>query len=100
MAIPAIQKPKAAFGSLRLTCGDTDTVPIHPFRIGHRVDDGTSLDEGLYVFAASAISPQCGAVKITVFSDKPSDKGDSRTIDAKIVQQVWDDFAPYRAATR
>jgi S1-C subfamily serine protease len=100
VAIPAIKKPKAAFGHLRLTCGDIDMVPIHPFRIGHRVDDGTSLDEGLYVFAASAISPQCGAVKITVFSDKPSDKGDSRTIDAKIVQQVWDDFAPYRAATR
>src|SRR5262249_30139885 len=98
--IPAIKKPKAAFGALRLTCGDSDVAPIHPFRIEHRVDDGTSVDEGLYVFAPSAISPQCGVVQMTVFSDKPSDKGDSRTIDAKIVQHVWDDFAPYRAATR
>jgi len=100
VAIPAIKKPKAAFGSLRLTCGDTDIAPIHPFRIGHGVDDGSSVDEGLYVFAASAISPQCGAVRITLFSDKPSDKGDTKTIDAKIVQQVWDDFAPYRATSR
>ena len=99
VAIPAIKKPKAAFGSLHLACGDTDVTPIHPFRIGHRVDDGTSADEGFYVFPPSAISPQCAAVKITVFSDKPSDKGDTRTVDAKIVQQVWDDFAPYREAT-
>jgi S1-C subfamily serine protease len=100
VAIPAIKKPKAVFGNVRLTCGDTDIAPIHPLRIEHRVDDGTSVDEGLYVFPPSAISPQCGAVKITVFSDKPSDKGDTRTIDAKIVQQVWDDFAPYRAAAK
>ena len=99
VAIPAIKKPKAAFGSLRLACGDTDVTPIHPFRIGHRVDDGTTADEGFYVFPASAISPECAAVKITVFSDKASDKGDTRTLDAKIVQQVWDDFAPYRAAS-
>jgi S1-C subfamily serine protease len=98
VAIPAIKKPKAPFGSLHLTCGDTDVAPIHPFRIGHRVDDGSSLDEGFYVFAPSAISPQCAAVKITVFSDKPSDKGDTRTLDAKIIQQIWDDFAPFRAA--
>ena len=100
VAIPAIKKPKAAFGNLRLACGDADVVPIHPFRIGHGVDDGTSVDEALYVFAASAISPQCGTVRITIFSDKPSDKGDTKTIDAKIVQQVWDDFAPYRASTK
>jgi S1-C subfamily serine protease len=100
VAIPAIKKPKAAFGNLRLACGDADVTPIHPFRIGHGVDDGTSVDEALYVFAASAISPQCGTVRITIFSDKPSDKGDTKTIDAKIVQQVWDDFAPYRAATK
>lgn len=98
--IPAIKKPKAAFGSLQLACGDIDVAAIHPLRIEHRVDDGTSIDEGLYVFEPTAISPACGAVKITIFSDKPSDKRDTKTIDAKIVQQVWDDFAPYRATSR
>lgn len=90
--IPAIKKPKAAFGRLHLACGTADVAPIHPFRIEHRVDDGTSVDEGLYVFPASAIAPACGAVKITVFSDKPQDKGDTRTIDPKIVQRVSEDF--------
>ncbi|HEX6465303.1 MAG TPA: S1C family serine protease [Vicinamibacterales bacterium] len=98
VAIPAIKKPKAAFGALRLACGDTDIAPIHPFRIGHRVEDGTSVDEGLYVFPPSAISPQCGTVKITVFTEKAPDRGDTRTIDPKIVQHVWDDFAFFRAA--
>jgi S1-C subfamily serine protease len=98
VSIPAIKRPKAAFGSLRLLCGDREVAPIHPFRIEHRLDDSASIDEGLYVFDTSAIGPQCGPVKIVIFSDKPSDKGDTRTVDAKIVQQVWDDFAPYRAA--
>jgi S1-C subfamily serine protease len=100
VAIPAIKRPKAVFGSLHLACGQTNLAPIHPFHIEHRLDATTSLDEGLYVYDASAISPQCGAVTITVFSDKPGDKGDARAIDAKIVQQVWDDFAPYRAASK
>jgi S1-C subfamily serine protease len=100
MSIPAIKRPKANFGSLRLLCGDTEVSPIHPFRIEHRVDDAASIDEGLYVFDSSAISPQCGAVKIVLFSDKPSDKGETRTIDAKIVEQVWGDFAPYRTAAK
>ena len=96
MSIPAIKRPKAAFGGLRLICGDTEIAPIHPFRIQHQVGDTASIDEGLYVFDASAISPHCTTVKITVFSDKPGDKGDSRSVDPRIVQQVWDDFAPYR----
>ncbi len=98
VAIPAIKKPKAAFGGLSLACGGADVAPIHPFRIEHRVDDGTSIDEGLYVFPPSAISPACGTVTITVFADKAPDKGDARTLDPKIVQQVWDDFGPFRMA--
>jgi S1-C subfamily serine protease len=98
VAIPAFKRPKAAFGGLRLLCGDAEIAPIHPFRIEHRLDDTASIDEGLYVFDPSAITPQCGGVKIVLFSDKPSDKGDTRLVDAKIVQQVWDDFAAYRAA--
>lgn len=100
VAIPAIKRPKAVFGGVHLACGQTELTPIHPFHIEHRLDATTTLDEGLYVYDASAISPQCGVVTITVFSDKPGDKGDARAIDAKIVQQVWDDFAPYRAASK
>ena len=98
VAIPAIKHPKAVFGGLRLSCGDKEVAPIHPFRIEHPLGGTASIDEGLYVFDASAISPQCRTMTITLFSDKSSGKGDTRPIDAKTVQQVWDDFAPYRAA--
>jgi len=39
-------------------------------------------------------------VRLTLYSNKEPDKGDTRTIDSKVIQQVWDDFAPYRAAQR
>lgn len=98
VAIPAIKRPKAVFGGLRLSCGGKEVAPIHPFRVEHPLGGTASIDEGLYVFDPSAISPQCGTVTITLFSDKAADKGDARVIDARVVQQVWEDFAPYRAA--
>jgi hypothetical protein len=39
-------------------------------------------------------------VKLTLFSDKDPEKGDTRVIDPKIVEQIWQDFAPYRAAAQ
>ena len=50
-----------------------------------------------YVFDPAAIGPHCGTVKLTLFSDKAPAKGDVRVVDPKIVQQIWDDFAAYRA---
>jgi S1-C subfamily serine protease len=98
VAIPAIKRVKVGFSSLRLSCGDSEMLPIHPFRIEHRMNEGGFIDEGLYVFDPATFGPQCGTVKLTLFSEKAPDKGDTHPIDAKIVQQVWDDFAPYRAA--
>jgi hypothetical protein len=72
--------------------------PIHPFRIERRVGQNEFINEGLYVFAPDAVGPHCGAVRLTLFSDKAPSKADPRTLDAKIVQQIWDDFAPYRAS--
>jgi hypothetical protein len=42
----------------------------------------------------------CKAVKLTLYSDKEPEKGDARTIDPKIVQQIQDDFAAYRSAPK
>jgi hypothetical protein len=100
--LPAMKHVKTGFAALRLTCGDAEVTPIHPFRIEHRVpgkDDAAetqSIYEGLYVFAPDAIGPQCGTVKLTLFSEKTPDKGDTRVVDAKIVDQVWRDFAAWR----
>jgi S1-C subfamily serine protease len=98
MDIPAMKHLKTQFTRMRLDCGDKEVAPIHPFRIENRVGAREFLYEGLYVFAPDAIGPQCGAVKLTLFGDKEPGKGETRTIDAKIVQQIWDDFAAYRAA--
>src|SRR5204862_3671153 len=96
--IPAMKHLKTGFAKLQLFCGDTEIAPIHPFRIEQRVGEREFVYEGLYVFAPDAISPECKTVRLTLFSDKQPDRGIPQGIDPKIVQQVWDDFAPYRAA--
>jgi hypothetical protein len=100
VSIPSIKHLKAGFDRMRLFCGGAEVTPIHPFRIEQRVGEKDVVYEGLYAFDPAAMGPECKTVTLTLYSDKTPDKGDARTIDAKIVQQVWDDFAPYRAARR
>jgi S1-C subfamily serine protease len=97
ISIPAMKSIKAGFSSMRVSCGDAEVTPIHPFKIERRVSANGFVYEGLYVFDPAAIGPHCGTVKLTLFSDKAPAKGDVRVVDPKIVQQIWDDFAPYRA---
>jgi hypothetical protein len=96
VSIPPIKKVKTPFARLRLFCGATEVLPIHPFRIEQRVDEKTSIDEGLYVFDPDAVGAQCGAVTLSVYGEKQPDKPDTRTVDAKILQQIRDDFARSR----
>jgi hypothetical protein len=98
MAIPAIKRFKAPFSRLRAFCGESEVIPIHPFRIEQHVSEADTVFEGLYVFDPAALGPQCPAVKLMVYSEKEPSKPDLRTIDAAIVQQVWSDFAPWREA--
>jgi S1-C subfamily serine protease len=100
VSLPPIKSIKAGFGRMRIFCGDAEVIPIHPFKIEHRIGQADAVYEGLYIVDPAAIGPQCGTVKLTLFSDKAPEKGDTRTIDAKIIQQVWQDFAPFRAAPR
>jgi hypothetical protein len=51
----------------------------------------------LYVFDPGALGPQCGTVKLVLYSEKEPEKGDTRVVDPGVVQQIWQDFAPYRA---
>jgi hypothetical protein len=97
VSIPAIKHLKAGFLGLRLYCGAAEVTPIHPFKIEQRLSENDAVYEGLYVFEPGAIGPHCGTVKLTVLSDKDADKGDTRIVDPKIVEQIWQDFAPYRA---
>jgi S1-C subfamily serine protease len=100
MALPPIKHVKSAFSRLRAFCGDAEVTPIHPFKLEQRVSESDAIREGLYVFDPGALGPQCGSVKLVLYSEKEPEKGETREVDPKLLQQIWRDFAPYRASER
>jgi hypothetical protein len=97
VSIPPIKRLKPDFASMRALCGDTEIVPVHPFKLEHRLTDTDTLVEGLYAFDPGALTPACTTVTLQLFSVKDPRKADSLAVDAKTIQRVWEDFAPYRA---
>jgi hypothetical protein len=49
------------------------------------------------VFDPGALVPQCGQVKLVLSSEKEPEKKDTRVVDPKVLEQIWQDFASYRA---
>ena len=97
MAIPSIKHFKSGFSRMQAFCDASEVTPIHPFTLEHRVAErGDVIGEGLYVFDPGALGPQCGTVKLVLYLEKEPGKGQSRVIDPKVIEQVWQDFAPYR----
>jgi S1-C subfamily serine protease len=96
VALPPITHVKSGFARLRAWCGDTEVTPIHPFLLERRISEREAVYEGLYVFNPSALGPHCGAVAFDVFSDQAPAQADRAAIDAKVIQQIWQDFAPSR----
>jgi S1-C subfamily serine protease len=96
VAIPPIKRFKSGFSRLRAFCGETEITPIHPFKLEQHVSDTDTITEGLYVFAPDALTPQCGTVKLVLYSEKEPDKADTRVVDPRVIEQIWQDFAPYR----
>jgi S1-C subfamily serine protease len=94
MALPPIKRAKSGFSRMRVFCGDTEVTPIHPFMVEQRISETEAISEGLYVFDPAVLGPQCGAVKLTVYSEDDPDKGDTRVVDPKVLQQITRDFAP------
>jgi hypothetical protein len=89
---------KSGFSRMRAFCGDGEMTPIHPFKLEHRVTDNDVIDEGLYVFDPDALGRSCGSVRLVLYSEKEPDKADTRLVDANVLQQIWRDFASYRAS--
>ena len=96
MALPPFKRYKSGFARMSVFCGDQEVTAIHPFRIERRVTDKDAIFEGLYVVDPGALGPHCASVKLVLYSEKEPTKADTRVVDAKILQQIWDDFAPYR----
>jgi S1-C subfamily serine protease len=96
VALPPIKHFKSGFLRMRAFCGDAEVTPIHPFKLEQRVGDGDAIYEGLYAFDPGAFGPQCGTVKLVLYSEKEPGKADTRVVDSKLIDQIWQDFAPYR----
>jgi hypothetical protein len=100
IVLPPIKRFKSGFSRLRALCGEAEVTPIHPLLIERRVSETDAVYEGLYVFDPDALTPRCGAVTLELYSDTEPAKADSAVIDSTLLEQIWQDFALYRALPR
>lgn len=97
VALPAIKRLSSGFSSMTVWCGEREVTPVHPFVLGIEVSDTETVSEGLYAFAPDAVTPACGTVRLDLRSQKDPAKADVVTVDPKVLEQIWADFAAYRA---
>ena len=96
VSLPPMKRFKSGFARMTALCGDTEVVPIHPFKIQQRISETNEITEGLYVFDPGALGPHCGTVTLVLYSEKDPTKADRRIVDATVLDQLAKDFAPYR----
>ncbi len=97
-------KFKTDFQTMKLFCGDKEVQPIHPGRVpvtvsvqNRAVKMEDSTYKGVYMYAPDAVNPDCGQVKMEIYSSKGGDPT-VKTFDEKTVQHVWADFDAFRRA--
>lgn len=97
-------KFKTDFRSMKLFCGEKEVQPIHPGRIpltvnvhnaSVKLEDSTY--KGAYFYPPDAINPQCGTVKLAIYSSK-GDEPVFKTLDDKTTSRIWSDFDAFRRA--
>jgi S1-C subfamily serine protease len=97
-------KFKTDFQSMKLFCGEREVQPIYPGRIpltvnvrnaSVKLEDSTY--KGAYFYPPDAVNPQCGTVKIAIYSSKSGDPV-VKTLDGKTADRIWADFAAFRRA--
>ena len=98
--LPPFKDFKTSFRHMRATCGAAEVTPIHPFVLEHRVTEKNVIREGLYVFDSDAFGPQCGAVTLSLYSEAQPERADTLTLTRAVIDQIWNDFALYRATSR
>jgi hypothetical protein len=91
-SLPPITRYASGFARMRAFCGDVEVTPLHPFTLDLRTSETEAVREGLVVFAPDALGPHCGTVRLTLYSEKDPDKGDTREVDPKVIRQIWQDF--------
>lgn len=97
-------KFKSDFESMKLFCGGKEVEPIHPGRVpltvsieNRAVKMQDSTYKGIYAYGPEAVSPECGEVKLEIFSSKNSAPV-TKILDDKSVQHIWADFDAFRRA--
>ena len=98
--LPPFKDFKTSFRHMRATCAGVEVTPIHPFVLEHRVSEKNVIREGLYVFDPDAFGPQCGTVTLSLYSEAQPERADTLTPTRTVIDQIWNDFAPYRATGR
>ena len=100
---PARMRFKTDFYKMRLFCGNKEIIPILPAKIANVVNEHNvfmnvtdATYEGYYSYPPDAISPSCGTVALTLYSEKDPNKFKTKVLDQKTVERVWSDFEPYR----
>ncbi len=97
-------KFKTDFQSMKLFCGEKEVQPIHPGRIpltvnvrnaSVKLEDSTY--KGAYFYPPDAVSPQCGTVKLAIYSSK-SEEPVIKTLDGSTTARIWADFDAFRRA--
>jgi hypothetical protein len=97
-------KFKTDFQTMKLYCGTKEVLPIHPGRVpvtvsvrNRAVKMEDSTYKGIYMYSPDAVNPECGQVKLEIYSSKGGEPT-VKTFDEKTVQHVWADFDAFRRA--
>jgi hypothetical protein len=98
-------KFRTDFYRMKLLCGAKEIEPIQPGKAATVVNAHNSFVNvtdatyvGIYSYPPDAITPSCGKVTLQLYSEKEPDKSESKDLDQKSIDRVWNDFRPYLAA--
>jgi S1-C subfamily serine protease len=97
-------KFRTDFYRMKLLCGAKEVEPIQPGKAATVINAHTEFVNvadatyvGIYSYPPDAISPSCGKVTLQIYSEKEPDKSESKDLDKKSIDRVWNDFRPYLA---
>ena len=93
---------KTDFYKMKLFCGSNEVQPLMPGKAERVLDVNNSAIrvtdvtfDGLYEYPANSIRPDCGKVRLELFSEKEPDKPKVKELEGKTVTTVFQDFEPY-----
>lgn len=97
-------KFRTDFYKMKLLCGGKEVEPIQPGKAATVVNAHTSFVNvsdatyvGIYSYPPDAISPACGSVSLQLFSEKEPGRPESKELDPRSINRIWNDFRPYLA---